>query len=255
MPNESTNVTTTRNLLVLVSAAEPASDQAAGVEKYAGAADVTESGGEADTVEYESFRGPVSLVGGPKAGTLAVNTPALNPLHPAVRLAVRQWRARAALWIKYVTRKETLIPISGKRSAGIETDGRVDFRGDMPDLVDVEPGDQLVMGIEEGTRPVVVFDIATVDPAAGTMTVQNPPAARFLQHRYEVEIGAKTRGWFPAKVTADPAQTAAPAGGILGGVLNLKPRGLLPDWFSTAPDEIPVPAHREFGPGFSSAFR
>ena len=255
MPNDSTNVTTTRDLLVLVAAEEPATDDAPGVRKYAGAADVTESGGDSGTVEYESFDGPVSLAGGPVPGSLTVNHPALNPLHPAVRLAVRSWKNRAVLWIKYLTRAETLIPVSGKRLAGIETNGSVTFSGDAPDLVDVEPGDQLVYGIGSGGHPAESFDLAAVDPATGAVTVQVPPAARKAPQPYRVEIGQKTRGWIAARVTADPARTAAPAGGALGGALNLRPRFLLPDWFSLEPREVAPPAHREFGPGFSRAFR
>ena len=225
MPNESTNITKAAKALVLVAAEKPASDSAAGVKKWAGAADITESGGEAGTNDIETFDESYQVAGTPSPSSVAVQTPALNTSHPAVKLAVSRFDSQDNLWAKYETREETLLPVADAavRTVAISRDKSVAFGGsdDTPDLVDVEPGDAIVWD-PAGVDPKVL-DIETVDPDTHAVTVQADPGAALAPKPYRIVVPAKTRGWFPARVTSDPAQSAVPVGGAVGGVLNLAP--------------------------------
>ena len=235
--NESTNITKAAKAKVLVSAEKPASDAAAGVKKWAGAADITESGGEAGTNEIETFDETYQVVGTPSPSAVAIQTPALNTSHPAVKLAVSRFNSQDNLWAKYETREETLLPAvdPAERAVAIARDKTVAFSGNenQPDLVDVEPGDAIVWD-PDGADPKIL-EIETVDPDTHTVTVQADPGAALAAKPYRIVVPAKTRGWFPARVTSDPAQSAVPVGGAVGGVLNLAPRRKLPDWKAVIP--------------------
>ena len=235
--NESTNITKAAKALVLVASQKPASDSAAGVKKWAGAADITESGGEAGTNDVETFDETYQVAGTPSPSTVAIQTPALNTSHPAVKLAVARFDSQDSLWVKYETREETLLPAAAPadRAVAISRDKSVAFSGNEnePDLVDVEPGDAIIWD-PAGAEPKVL-DIETVDPDSHTVTVQDDPGAALAAKPYRIVTPAKTRGWFPARVTSDPAQAAVPVGGAVGGVLNIAPRRKLPKWSSVIP--------------------